>query len=283
MPVAHKSAISFGLVHIPVGLYTATGDNNIRFNQLCKKDKSRVRYKKVCAGCGKELAPADIVKGFEYEPGHFVEVTDEDFEKIKTEKDKSIHILRFAPHGDIPPVYFDKAYRLVPEKGGEKAYELLRRAMEEEGRVALAQSVLSSRDTPMVLSPDSDGILAMTMFYAEEIKAAPKAFARPEPVEAELAMARNLIGTMAGAFDPAAYQDTYQTRLRDLIEKKIQGKKIVTPGPEKQDNIIDLMEALERSIKQQKKPAAGKKAPARPTAKKGGAAKDAPAKRKKGA
>ncbi|MBQ4426414.1 MAG: hypothetical protein II881_01495 [Oscillospiraceae bacterium] len=142
MAVSHRGAISFGMVHIPVGLYTAAQDNDIHFNQLCKEDGSRIKYKKVCSHCGKEVSSADIVKGFEYEPGMYVTMTDEDFEKAKTEKDSTIHILHFTDLQAISPVYFDAAYHALPEKGGDKAFELLRRAMKDESKVAIAKTVL---------------------------------------------------------------------------------------------------------------------------------------------
>ena len=148
MAATHKGAISFGLVHIPIALHTATQDNDIRFNQLCKEDGSRVKYKKVCANCGKEVTNADIVKGFEYEDGKYVTMTDADFEKAKTAKDRTVQILHFAELSDIPPIYFDKTYHAVPETGGDKAYELLRRAMYEEKKVALAKTLIESMVKP---------------------------------------------------------------------------------------------------------------------------------------
>ncbi len=125
MAVSHKGAISFGLVYIPVALYTATQDNDVHFNQLHKEDHSRIRYKKTCAHCGKEVSGSDIIKGFEYDKDKYVIVTDEDFEKIKTEKDKTIQILQFADLDTINPIYYEKSYHTVPETGGEKAFELL--------------------------------------------------------------------------------------------------------------------------------------------------------------
>ena len=119
MPAAHKGAISFGLVHIPVALHTATQDNDIRFNQLCKADGSRVRYKKVCASCGKEVGPEGIIKGFEFAPDQYVTMTDADFEKAKTPKDKTIQILHFADMSEIRPIYYDKTYHAIPDAGGD--------------------------------------------------------------------------------------------------------------------------------------------------------------------
>ena len=145
MAVSHKGAISFGLVHIPVGLYTATQDNDIHFNQLCREDGSRIKYKKVCASCGKEVSAKDIVKGFEYDKDKFVIMTDEDFEKAKSEKDKTIHILHFTDLNSIRPIYYDKTYHAIPEAGGDKAFELLRKAMKDENKVAIAKTVMGTK------------------------------------------------------------------------------------------------------------------------------------------
>lgn len=248
MPAAHKGAISFGLVHIPVALHTATQDNDIHFNQLCKEDMSRVRYKKVCASCGKEVGTKDIIKGFEYEDGKYVTVSDEEFEKIKTEKDKSIQILHFTDLAAIRPIYYDKTYHAVPEKGGEKAFELLRQAMKQENKVAIAKTVMGNGEKLLTILPTSEGILIETMFFADEIKELPKEVPHIKVNEAELTMAKALISSMDRAFEPELYHDEYQARLRELIEQKIQGREIVASASEKPSNVINLMEALQASI-----------------------------------
>lgn len=252
MAATHKGGISFGLVYIPVALHTATQDNDVRFNQLCRDDLSRVKYKKVCASCGKEVGPGEIVKGFQYEPDKFVVVTDEDFEKIKTEKDRSIQILLFADLSSIRPIYYDKTYHVIPEKGGEKAFELLRRAMLEENKVAVGKTVMGNSETLLAIIPTQEGMLIEKMFYADEIKDIPKEFAHPEVNEAELTMAKQLIQTMDKPFEPELYHDEYQERLRELIHTKIAGKEVVQAADEKPDNIINLMDALKASIEQNK-------------------------------
>ena len=165
-----KSVISFGMVAIPISMNTATQDNDIHFNQLHKEDNSRVRYKKTCAHCGKEITNEDIVKGFEYDKDKFVVVTDEEIEKIKTEKEKSIQILHFAKLNQISPVYYDKTYQAAPEKGGEKAFELLRSALMAEQKIAIGKTVMGTKDTLMAIIPREDGILISTMFYSDDIK-----------------------------------------------------------------------------------------------------------------
>lgn len=250
MAAAHKGAISFGLVHIPVSLHTATQDNDIHFNQLCKEDLSRVRYKKVCASCGKEVKTEDIIKGFEYEDGKYVVVTDEEFEKIKTEKDKSIQIVHFTDLAGIRPIYYDKTYHVVPEKGGEKAFELLRRAMKQEGKVAIAKTVMGNGEKLLTVIPTDEGLLIETMFFEDEIKALPKEPAKTVVNDAELQMAKSLIDSMSRPFQPEQFHDEYQQRLRELIEQKIQGKEIVAAAPEEESNVIDIMEALKASLAQ---------------------------------
>jgi len=251
--VSHRGAISFGLVHIPVGLYTATQDNDIHFNQLCKEDGSRVKYKKVCANCGKEVTAEGIVKGFEYEPGKYVTLTDDDFEKAKTEKDRKIHILHFTDLHAIRPIYYDKTYHdktyhAIPEQGGDKAFELLRRAMKDEGKVAIAKTVLGTKEKLLALIPTDDGILVETLFFADEVKAAPKELAQPEVGEAELTMAKTLVGAMVRDFQPQAYKNEYQARMWEIIDQKIQGKEITVPQESGTTTVIDIMEALKQSL-----------------------------------
>lgn len=248
MAVSHRGAISFGMVYIPVGLYTATQDNDIHFNQLCKKDGSRVKYKKVCAGCGKEISAGDIVKGFEYEKGKYVTVTDDDFEKAKSVKDRTIHIIHFTDLQDIRPIYYDKTYHAIPEQGGDKAFELLRRAMLDENKVALAKTVMGTKEKLLALIPTETGILIETLFFAEEVKEAPKEPAHPEIKDTELSMAKTLVNAMVRPFRPEQYKDEYKAKLWDVINQKIQGKEIVTPDEHIQINVIDIMEALKQSL-----------------------------------
>lgn len=253
MPIAHKSVISFGLVAIPIAMYTATQNNDIHFNQLHKEDGARIKYKKTCAHCGKEITQADIVKGYQYDKEHYVVVTDEEIEKIKTEKEKSIQILHFANLNQISPVYYDKTYQVIPEAGGEKAFELLRTALFDEQKIAIGKTVLGTKDTLMAIIPREDGMLLSTMFYQDDIKELPKSYNKPEVAQPELAMAKTLINSMDTPFNPSEYTDEYQGKLRELIEAKISGKDIVAAKPEEKGNVISLMDALKASIEQNKK------------------------------
>lgn len=265
MPVIQKGAISFGLVYIPVSLYTATQDSDISFNQLHKADKSRIRYKKVCAHCGKEVEAKDIVRGYQYAKDQYVVITDEEIESIKTEKDRTITIMSFAALEEISPVYYDKAYHVVPQKGGGKALELLRRAMLETQRAALGRTVFGNSEKLLVIIPREDGMLIQTLLYQDDIKEIPVAYEKPNVSEAELDMAKQLIQGMEEPFAPEKYKDEFQEKLKALIADKIAGKTVTAPKEEKPGAIIDLMEALKASVKSAGK--AAKKTPAKPAAK----------------
>lgn len=251
--VSRKSVITFGMVAIPIAMITTTQDKDIHFNQLHKEDNSRIRYKKTCAHCGKEITSQDIVKGFEYDKDKYVVITDEEIEKIKTEKEKSIQILHFAQLNQISPIYYEKTYQAVPEPGGEKAFELLRTALMGEQKIAIGKTVMGTRDTLMAIIPREEGVLISTMFYADEIKELQKQYNKPEVSDEELNMAKVLINSMDTPFDPSKYKDEYQTRLRTLIETKISGKEIVAAEPDKESKVIDLMEALKASVDKAKK------------------------------
>ncbi len=215
--------------------------------------RAAIRYKKTCAHCGKEIKAEDIVKGFEYEDDKYVVVTDEEIEKIKTEKEKSIQILHFAQLNQISPVYYDKTYQAAPEAGGEKAFELLRGALMAEQKIAIGKTVMGTKDTLMAIIPREDGILISTMFYADDIKELQKQYTKPVVSEQEMGMAKTLINSMDTPFDPSKYKDEYQVRLRELIETKISGREIVGAAPESTGKVIDLMEALKASVEKAKK------------------------------
>ncbi len=250
--ISRKSVITFGMVAIPIGMYTSTQDNDIHFNQLHKEDNSRIRYKKTCAHCGKEIKTEDIVKGFEYDDDKYVVVTEDEIEKIKTEKEKSIQILHFAQLNQISPVYYEKTYQAAPEAGGEKAFELLRSALMAEQKIAIGKTVMGTTDTLMAIIPREEGILISTMFYADEVKAFQKPYTKPEVSEQELNMAKMLINSMDTPFEPSKYKDEYQARLHELIETKISGKEVVAAESESPNKVIDLMDALKASVEKAK-------------------------------
>ncbi len=252
MAIAYKTVISFGLVAIPVNLYTAIGDNDIHFNQLHDVDFQRIRYKKVCGHCGKEVTNEDIVKGYEYDKDSYVVITDDDLEKIKTAKDRTIQIMHFTSLNQISPIYYDKTYHSIPQAGGDKAFELLRIALMEEQKVAIGKTVFGARETMLAIIPREDGMLVQTMYYNDDIKEMPKTYNKPAISDQEIAMAKTLINSMETPFNPEEYHDQYQLKLRELIATKIAGKEVVAKEPEPQTNVIDLMEALQKSIERAK-------------------------------
>lgn len=251
--ISRKSVITFGMVAIPIAMYTATQDNDIRFNQLHKEDNSRIRYKKTCGHCGKEIKSEDIVKGYEYDHDKYVVVTDEEIENIKTEKEKSIQILHFAQLNQISPVYYNKTYQAAPEAGGEKAFELLRSALMSEQKIAIGKAVMGTKDTLMAIIPREDGMIIATMFYADDIKELQRQYSQPNVSEQEMNMAKMLINSMDIPFDSEKYKDEYQEKLRMLIETKISGKEVVATKSDGPGKVIDLMEALKASVEKAKK------------------------------
>ena len=254
MAVAHKGSISMGLVLIPIGRYKTSQDYDIHFNQLDKESKARIKYKKYCSHCGKEVTSADIIKGYEYEKDKYVVMTDEELEKIKTKKDKTIHIIQFAKMAEVSMIYYEKDYYAVPDAGAEKAYELLRQSLLSQKKVAIAKTVMGTNEKLLVLYPTKDGIIVKTLFYHDEIVAMPKSVPKMKLDENELAMAKMLIENMTRPFVAEEFRDEYQARLREAIMKKIQGQEIVSVDTSGPSNVIDLMEALQKSLELSKDP-----------------------------
>lgn len=249
---AHKSAIAVGLLYIPVSLQKSTRDISISFNQLTKDTHERIQYKKYCPNCTKEVPGSNIIKGYEYEKGKYVVIDNDELEKIKTKKDKTIHIEHFAKLSEVDQIYYEKNYYLVPEPGAEKAYELLRQAMLSQKEVAVAKTVIGTTEQLLVLYPTKDVIIAKTLFYQEEIQSIPKPGVNVRIEKNELEMAKAMITSMSKSFDISAYHDEYQERLREAIQQKIQGQEIVNVDSSAPNNIIDLMEALKGTIEMAK-------------------------------
>ena len=192
MVVAHKGSISMGLVLIPIGMYKATQDNDIHFNQLDKESKARIKYKKYCSHCGNEVTANDIIKGYEYEKDKYVVMTDEELEKIKTKKDKTIHIVQFAKMSEVNMIYYEKDYYAIPDTGAEKAYELLRQSLLSQKKVAIAKTVMGTNEKLLVLYPTKEGIIVKTLFYYDEIAAIPKAVPKMKLDESSICLSNGV-------------------------------------------------------------------------------------------
>lgn len=248
MAYSYKGSISFGLVYIPVTLHSAVKNNDIGFNIIDKKTKSRVRYKKTCEDCGgREVKQDDIVKGYEYEDGKYVIFEQSDFEKLKTKKDKNITIDKFVPLTEVDPVYFDKPYYVVPT-GAEKAFAVLLSAMEQENKAAVAKTVLGTKETLILIRAKNGQMLLNTLFFEEEIVTNPAKEIKEKGSDGELKMAKAMIESMSGKFEPDKYKDEYRERVQAAIEQKINGKEITTPKESKITTAASLMDALQQSL-----------------------------------
>ncbi|GAB4257666.1 non-homologous end joining protein Ku [Thermincola ferriacetica] len=246
-----KGAISFGLVHVPVKMYTATEDKDVKFNYLHEKCKTPIKYERICPTCDTTVPPEEIVRGYEYEKGRYVILRDEDFEKLPLETARSIDIIDFVELEEIDPIYFDKSYYLAPGDGGQKAYELLKSAMKEANKIAIAKVVIRSKEAIVALRVYKDAILMATMHYPDEIRSVdlmPELNYQVKINETERKMALQLIGSLSEHFHPEKYTNEYRQALLDLIQAKIAGEEIeVAPRPET-GKVVDLMEALKKSI-----------------------------------
>jgi DNA end-binding protein Ku len=288
-----SGAISFGLVNIPVKLYSAVSKKTVRFNQLDGKDGTRIQQKRVNPKTGDEVPYERIVKGYEISPDRYVVVKPEELESVEPRKTHMIEIEDFVEIDQIDPIFYDHPYYLAPGKGATKAYALLLKAMEESGKVGIARVVIRSKEQLVALRAQ-EGVLHMeTMLFGDEVISPDSLEEIPDASELEASarevkMAGELIASLSAEFDPSKYRDSYREQVLDLIERKAEGEEIaVQPDEEERPEVPDLMAALEASIagaKRQGGTAAAKKKPAarkKPAAKaKAPAKKRAPAKKK---
>ena len=269
-----KGAISFGLVNIPIALYPATRKEDLKFKLLRATDMSPINYKRVAEADGKEVPWDQIVKGYEYEKGKFIVLKDEDFARVDIEATQTVDITDFVELEEVDPMYFYKPYYMEPEKGGDKAYALLRAALEKTGKIGIAKVVIKTRQYLAGVKPNQRGLVLELMHFAEElIDASEFKITKHEVGKKELDMATALVGSMSDEWHPDKYKDDYREKLEKVIEEKIEHPDAEPAKPtakRKATNVIDLVSVLQQSLQQ-----SGKKA------KKSAAA--APAKRKKAA
>jgi DNA end-binding protein Ku len=247
-----KGAVSFGLVSISVKLYSATEEKDIRFHQVHREDGGRIRYKRTCSACGKEVSYDDIAKGYDLGGGEMVILTDEDFEKLPLPTSRAIEVLEFVPAEQIDPILYAKAYYLEPDGSATKPYVLLRDALTRTERVGIVKVALRQREQLAALRVRDDVLVLNTMLWPDEVRKPNFEFldddvdVRP----AELAMAGSLIESMAGDFDPTEYSDNYRVALQQLIDAKVAGHQVVAPEEEAPApaGAVDLMAALRASV-----------------------------------
>ncbi len=251
-----KGAISFGLVTIPVKVYSATEQRDVSFHQVHRTDGGRIKYRRVCTVCGEEVSYADVAKGYELPGGEVVVLTDEDFADLPLSTSRRIDVLQFAAADQVDPIYFAKSYYLEPDAQGDKPYVLLRDALESSGRVAVVKVALRQRESLATLRVRNGVFVLETMLWPDEIRTPDFPFLE-EDVEVrsqELSMASSLIETMAGDFDPSDYKDAYREALQAVIEAKAEGREVVQPTPaDEEPAAADLLSALRASVEAAKK------------------------------
>ena len=299
MQAIWKGSISFGMVTIPVKVYSATQEKDISFRQVHTEDSGRIRYKRVCEVCGKEVPYSDIGKGYELPDGQIVVLTGEDLADLPLPSAKSIEVLEFVPADDVDPLYFAKAYVLAAEGAGPKPYVLLRDALTETGQCAVVKVAIRTRESLALLRPKDGALVLQTMLWPDEVRdisfAAPNADV--EVREQEVAMAQSYISTLSATFDPSRYSSDYREALEQLVAAKTEGIELQAPAeaPGAGAQVVDLVAALRASVeaakqrrgeapvdpasdgapekKPARKPAAAKKKAAGKTAKKAPAKK----------
>lgn len=246
-----KGAISFGLVNVPIKLYTATERKSLKFNFLHSECQTPVENRRYCPNCDREIESGEIVRGYEYERGKYVVIREEDFEHIPVADTRTIDIVDFVDLKEIDPVFFDKSYYLAPDAAGVKAYTLLIKAMEETGKIAIAKIVIRSKQSLAALRVRDNVMILETMFYPDEIRSAASiadAYDDTKLHDNELKMAINLVNNLAAPFQADKYHDDYREAMLSIIRSKVEGQEVSVPEKPHTGKVINLMDALKASI-----------------------------------
>lgn len=251
-----KGAISFGLVNVPIKMFTATERKTLKFHLLHQECLTPLGYQRHCPHCNRQVEAQEIVKGYEYEKGKYVVMRDEDFEQIPAENSRTIDIVDFVDLKDIDPIYFDKSYYLTPDETGVKAYNLLVNSMKETGKIAIAKIVIRSKESLAALRVRNGVMLLETMYYPDEIRSIeglPDLHKEVKIHDNEMKMAISLINNLAAPFQPEKYTDEYRQTLLEVIRAKVEGQEITVPEKPVTGKVINLMEALKASVELAKK------------------------------
>jgi DNA end-binding protein Ku len=250
-----NGAITFGLITIPVGLYSAVEEKSFKFNQLHAADNGRIKYKRTCSVCEQEVAFEEIVKGYEYEKDRYVVFTEEELDRLPSDSVRAIDIVAFVPLEEIDPIFFQRSYYLAPEPTGIKAYKLLEQALEKSGRVGIAKVTLREKEHLATLRM-RDGVFVLeTMHWPDEIRT-PEFEELKKDVEIrkqELEMAASLVENLSDHFDPQQFTDSYRARLEEAVEAKVAGEEVAFAPEKAPTKVADLMEALKASVEATKK------------------------------
>lgn len=263
-----KGAITFGLITIPVKLYSAVSERGVKFHMLHEEDGGRIKYKRECSVCGREVPWEEIAKGYEYAKDHYVMFTDEDFDALEIDSVRAIDVVSFVPLEQIDPIYYNKTYFVAPDPSGLKAYRLLAEALEAEGQVGIAKVALRDKEHLATIRLKDDVFVLETMHWPDEIRT-PEFEELDKKIDVrdnEVKMARQLVQQLSSDFEPEAFKDDYRAAVEGMVEKKIEGQEItISAAPEEEPTkVVDLMEALKASVEAAKK--TKKKAPAKKAA-----------------
>jgi DNA end-binding protein Ku len=252
-----KGHLTFGLVSLPIKLFSAARSETVSFNQLHKSDHSRVKQVLYCQAEDKPVPRSELVKGYEYEKDKYVVLDDEDVKKAAPPTAKTMEILEFVKTDEVDPVYMESSYYVAPDEAGEKPYSLLFEGLKRTGYVALAKVAMHNREHIVILRPGVKGIILHTMYYADEVRKVEEFRTDSTLIkDKELELATTLIESLAAPFEPEKYQDAYRENLMAMIQAKVEGKELVeAPTTEKLAPVVDIMEALKMSLAQAKKPA----------------------------
>jgi DNA end-binding protein Ku len=262
-----KGAISFGMVTIPVRLYPATASKDIAFNLLHSKCSSRLKQLRWCPVCNREVPWDEVMRGYPYSKDRYVTFTEEDFEKAPVASKHTIELSAFVRDEEIDPVYFEKSYYLEPDEGARKSFALLARTLETKNQTAIGKIALRERERLCALRPSEDGLLLETLFYPDEIRAAPAVALESVDVSPrEMEMASSLVDLLSERFQPEKYRDEYRTALLEMVEAKLHGEQIVEPPAPPEGKILDLAAALKASFEAAKRQKAAETPKRRKTA-----------------
>jgi DNA end-binding protein Ku len=251
-----KGHLTFGLVSFPVRLFTAARGETISFNQLHKTDNSRVKQMIYCQAEDKPIPRNEIVKGYEYEKDRYVVIDEEDIKRVAPKTAKAMEILEFVKEQDVDPVYLESSYYMGPEEGGEKPYALLFQALRDTKYCGVAKIAMHNREHIVIVRPGSTGMILHTMYYSDEVKKQDEYRTETNSVdEKQLNLAKMLIDSLASEFEPQKYHDSYRANLQQMIQAKVEGHRVVETPATHVAPVIDIMEALRKSLEQKKKPA----------------------------
>jgi DNA end-binding protein Ku len=248
-----SGTISFGLVSVPVRMYSATESKELRFHFLDKRDLQPIGYDKVRRDTGEHVDNENVIRGFEVEKGRFVPLEDEDLDRLDIELTKTIDICDFVDLDEIDPIYFRKAYYLEPQEGAEKPYRLLVRALEETGKVGIAKVVIRNKQHLAALRPWEGVLVLETMYYADEVRQPERSDGKVRLQKPEVEMAKSLVENLSEPFDPEKYDDTYRKELLDLLRAKAKGAPLPEPEAAEEGEVVDLMAALRESVERTQK------------------------------